>query len=234
MLFKNFFQNYRQLTYPEILTLRISYGLKFFVVLTIIFSIFEYNIFLTACAITMLIFSALPAIIEKQFRIILPVEVELVYTIFIFLHFILGEAANLYNRIWFYDLILHFSSGILVGLVGFIIIYFFMHTNRLRANPLMAVVFSISFSLAAGAFWEIIEFLIDMTFGFNMQKVETGIVDTMSDLIVDLLGACIVGFWVYRYLKKNEDGLIKITVKRFIQYNIRRKERKLQKKTNIN
>ena len=175
-----------------------------------------------------LLFSALPALVERKFRIILPVEVEFALTTFIFLHFILGEASNYYIRFWWFDELLHISSGILIGLVGFVIIYFFLYTNRVEANPLMVVIFSVSFSLAAGVIWEIFEFLMDLSFGFNMQK--SGLVDTMTDLMVDFLGAFVVGIGVYRYLTKNEDGVIKTLVNRFIQYNLQKKQIILRKK----
>ena len=223
------------LSLAERIELSISYTLKIIVVITIIFSIININLFLLASSVIILIFSALPAIIEHKLRITLPVEVDLVLTTFIFVHFILGEAANYYTRFWWFDIPLHMSSGILIGMVGFVIMYFFLSTHRIKANPNIIVIFSVSFSLAVGAFWEIVEFLMDQSFGFNMQK--SGIVDTMSDLIVDLLGACIVGVGMYRYLTKDEDGIIKIFVNRFIQYNVRlemrRKERKRKKKINM-
>ncbi len=113
-------------------------------------------------------------------------------------------------------------------MIGFVIIYFFLYTNRIDANPSLVVVFCVSFSLAAGSLWEIFEFFMDVTFGFNMQK--TGLYDTMTDLIVNFLGACVVGLWVYRYITKNEDGIIKTLVNRFIQYNIRLQDLRLQRK----
>jgi len=198
--------------------LTISYTLKIFVLITIIISIIEFDLFLMASAVIILLFSALPAIIERKLRITLPVEVDFVLTTFLFSHFILGEAMEFYS-IKYFDLLLHISSGIIIGMVGFIIIYFFLYTNRVEANPPLVVLFSVSFSLAAGVFWEIFEFFMDKTFNFNMQK--SGLDDTMTDLIVDFLGACIVGILAYRYLTKNEDGIIKTLVHRFIQYNVR-------------
>ena len=221
-------ETYSQLSMVERIELRISYTLKIIVLFTIIISIIEFNFFLIASSVIILLFSALPAIIERKYHIMLPVEVELSFTTFIFLHFILGEAANYYYRFWWFDELLHISSGILIGIVGFVIIYFFLYTNRVTANPLMVAVFSVSFSLAAGAIWEIFEFMMDLTFGFNMQK--TGLMDTMTDLIVDFLGACVVGVGVYRYLTKDEDGVIKTLVNRFIQYNLRKKQIRLRKK----
>ena len=219
---------YSKFAYAERLELRISYTLKIIVLFTIIISIIELNFFLMASSIIILLFSALPAIFERKYQIILPVEVEFALTTFIFLHFILGEAADYYNRFWWFDLALHSSSGILIGMVGFVIIYFFLYTSRISANPLMVAVFSVSFSLAAGAIWEVFEFMMDLVFGFNMQK--SGLVDTMSDLIVNFLGACVVGIGVYRYLTKDEDGVIKTLVNRFIQFNQHKKQFKLWKK----
>lgn len=221
-------KTYSQLGNAEKLELRISYTLKIIVLFTIIISIIELNFFLIASSVMILLFSALPALVERKFRIILPVEVEFALTTFIFLHFILGEASNYYIRFWWFDELLHISSGILIGLIGFVIIYFFLYTNRVETNPLLIVVFSVSFSLAAGAIWEIFEFLMDLSFGFNMQK--SGLVDTMTDLMVDFLGAFVVGIGVYRYLTKNEDGVIKTLVNRFIKYNLKKKQIILRKK----
>ena len=222
---KNIYYSYSSLSQFEKLQLRISYFLKLIVFVTIIISLIHLNFFLTAASVLMLVLSALPALVEKQFRIIFPVEIDFAYTVFIFLHFILGEGANYYHRFWWYDLLLHASSAILIGMVGFIFIYFFLYTQRVKANPLMVVVFSISFSMAAEAIWEIIEFTLDLTFGFNMQQ--NSLVDTMTDMIVGLIGACAVGIGVYRYLTKNEDGPVKILVDKFINFNIKRRQRKV-------
>jgi len=67
-----------------------------------------------------------------------------------------------------------------------------------------------------------------LTFKFNMQK--SGLIDTMTDLIVAFLGACLVAIWSYRYLTMDEDGVIKLIVRRFVRMNvmlqIKREERK--------
>ncbi len=202
------------LRYAEKIQLAFSYTLKAIVIFTIVVSILDFDLFLMASSVVILVFSALPAIIERRLRITLPVEVDLILTAFLFAHFIMGEAADYYNRFWYFDLILHALSGVIIGLVGFVIMYFFLFSSRVAANPLLAAVFSVSFALAAGALWEIFEFAMDQLFGFNMQK--SGNMDTMSDLIFDFFGACIVGVGVYRYLKRNEDGLVKLMINRFI------------------
>ena len=219
MILNSVEQKQPPLSRAERIELKISYALKALLVFTIIISIIEFNLFLMASAVVILLFSALPAIFERKLRITLPIEVDFVLTIFLFMHFMLGEAANFYKLFLWYDNLLHISSGIIVGLVGFVIIYFFLYTQRIEANPILVVVFSVSFSLAAGVLWEIFEFFMDMILGFNMQK--SGLNDTMTDLIINFIGACIVGIGAYRYLTKDEDGIIKTLVNRFIQYNIR-------------
>ena len=208
--------------------LKFSYLLKIIVLGTIVLSIREFNLFFIASAVVILIFSAMPAVIERTFRITLPVEVDLAMTALVFLHFVLGEVRNYYVRFIWFDLLLHISSGIIIGLVGFIIIYFFLYTNRVTANPVMVAVFSVSFSLAAGALWEIFEFFMDTAFDFNMQK--TGINDTMTDLIVDFIGASIVGVMGYRYVKKEDAGILKTLINRFIHYNVRLKVKQKKKR----
>lgn len=216
------------LGYADRIQLAISYLLKAIVVFTIIMSVVRFNLFLMASSIVILIFSAMPSVVEKTFRLTLPVEVDLTLTAFVFAHFMLGEVGDYYTRFWFFDLILHSSSGILIGLVGFVIMYFFLFSRRVTANPVLVAVFCVCFSLSAGALWEIFEFFMDQTFGFTMQK--SGNVDTMSDLIVDFLGACVVGIGVYRYLTRDEDGLVKLMINRFIQYNVRLKDRRMIRK----
>ncbi|MHB9028329.1 MAG: hypothetical protein ACYC9O_06140, partial [Candidatus Latescibacterota bacterium] len=146
------------LSHAEKIQLTISYLLKAIVVFTIIMSIVEFNPFLMASSLVILVFSAMPALVERTFRITLPVEVDLTLTAIVFAHFMLGEVEDYYTRFWFFDLILHSSSGIVIGLVGFVVMYFFLYSSRVTANPLLVSVLSVSFSLAAGALWEIFEF----------------------------------------------------------------------------
>jgi hypothetical protein len=208
--------------------LTISYLLKAVMLFTILLCFLKFDFFLVFSGLLILVFSSLPSIVERTFRITLPVEVDLILTTFIFAHFVLGEFANYYDRIWWWDLLLHASSGILIGMVGFVIIYFFLFTSRVTANPALVSLFSVTFSLAAAMLWEIFEFLMDQLFGFTMQK--SGFNDTMTDLIVAFLGACVVGIGVYRYLINDEDGLIKRTINRFILFNLRLKDRRLRRK----
>ncbi len=63
-----------------------------------------------------------------------------------------------------------------------------------------------------GTLWELLEFTLDWSFNFTMQK--SGLIDTMTDLMVDVMGAFIAAVLGYLYVK-NGDSLI---VDRLINY----------------
>ena len=68
-----------------------------------------------------------------------------------------------------------------------------------------ALMVSFGFAVTIGTLWEIFEFLMDWFFGFNMQK--SGLVDTMTDLLINAIGAAIAAAIGYFYVYK-EDSLL--------------------------
>jgi hypothetical protein len=57
--------------------------------------------------------------------------------------------------------------------------------------------------------WEIYEFVSDRFWPhLNMQTNETGVGDTMVDLVVDMVGAIIVALMCYAYLKTGRYSFI--------------------------
>ncbi|MBN1539799.1 MAG: hypothetical protein JW939_06615, partial [Candidatus Thermoplasmatota archaeon] len=75
------------------------------------------------------------------------------------------------------------------------------------------------FAVTLGVLWEIFEFGVDQLFGWNMQR--SGLKDTMTDLIVDVLGALSVSIAGYLYMKGNLQVFARIE-KGFIKANQRR------------
>ncbi|HOW34678.1 MAG TPA: hypothetical protein PLN32_09540, partial [Methanoregulaceae archaeon] len=59
------------------------------------------------------------------------------------------------------------------------------------------------FTMAIGAFWEIYEYLMDtFLLPYLMKPLQHGLDDTMMDLMFDLLGGIIVGFFGTWYIRK--------------------------------
>jgi hypothetical protein len=146
-----------------------------------------------------------PAMIERQLRVKLPVEFTLITCVFLYASFGLGEARDFYDRFWWWDLLLHGFSAIVLGLIGFLSIYVFYMTNRVRVKPVYVALITLALTISAGTLWEIFEFAADRVFATDMQK--SGLNDTMTDLVTDAVGGVIaaaVGF----YYVRNKDSLM--------------------------
>lgn len=154
--------------------------------------------------IVVLLLTFVPALLERRLRVRLPIEVSLFVCLFLFASFVLGEVRGFYEQVWWWDLVLHGSSSFVTGLIGFLAVYVFYMTHRIRIAPIYVAAISFGAAITVGTIWEIFEFLMDRSFGFNMQK--SGLVDTMTDLIVNALGALIAAAFGYYYVRR-EDAL---------------------------
>ena len=154
-------------------------------------------------AILLLTFA--PAMIERRLRVPLPVEFTLLTCIILFASFVLGEVKNFYELIWWWDLALHGLSAMLMGFIGFLTVYVFHMTHRLEIKPLHVAAFTFGFAVTIGTLWEIFEFLMDWYVGTNMQK--SGLVDTMTDLIINAFGALVAATTGYLYVKNGDSQI---------------------------
>ena len=154
-----------------------------------------------------------PSILSKKFGVYLPNKLQLVITLFLFAAQILGEIGDFYEKISWWDTMLHTTSGVVLGLIGFLFVYLLNEKGNINVNlsPKFVILFAFCFAITMGVFWEFFEFGADRLFGYNMQKFrmpgEDGLVDTMCDLIVDTIGAIIacIGGWIY--IRRNKDVL---------------------------
>lgn len=152
-----------------------------------------------------------PSILEKRYGVYLPARLEITITLFIFAAQVLGEMNGFYDKIPWWDTMLHTTSGVILGLVGFLFVYLLNEKGDKNVNlsPIFVVIFAFCFALTMGVFWEFFEFGADRLLGFNMQKFrmpgQDGLVDTMEDLIVDTIGAIVacIGGWIYMKQKKD-------------------------------
>jgi uncharacterized membrane protein YjdF len=176
------------------------------------------HVFLVAAIMAAIL---LPLIARKRLPFEIPSEVQIVAILFIFATLFLGEVRNYYERFWWWDLTLHSTAGLTLGLLGFLVVYI-LNENELvdlRMRPSFVALFAFFFAIAIGTFWEIFEFGVDRTFGTLMQKPgpgdPTGLRDTMSDLIVDTVGALIVSLAGWRYIKRARKYVVDSWAHRF-------------------
>ncbi|HSG67008.1 MAG TPA: hypothetical protein VLD39_18520 [Gammaproteobacteria bacterium] len=182
------------------------------------------NAFLATTIMTILV---APILLRDHLPVRLPAEMQLVALAFVFAALFLGEIRRYYERIWWWDIALHISSGWLLGIFGFLLVYVLNESRNvdLHMRPRFVAMFAFLFAVAVGALWEIFEFAMDAVFGTQMQKPmlddPSGLTDTMWDLIVDTIGAlCIstLGWW---YMRRRETSFIEAWINKFIARNPR-------------
>ncbi len=156
-------------------------------------------------------------IIEKRGNVDIPVVLEIAILIFIYLSVFFTQRFDLFNLFYWWDDILHGTSGVILGFIGFIIVYQLNSRYNMNIPPLLIAIFAFSFALTIGVFWEFAEFASDLLFetttqDWNLPETAklmgkpyqgSGLRDTMSDLIIDSIGACIASVISY-YLSKRE------------------------------
>ena len=165
---------------------------------------------------------ALPVIQRRGVIAMVPVEIQVCTVIFIFATLFLGEFRDFYIRFWWWDIVLHTGSGVLLGLLGFILLYLLNETEAvgMALRPAFLALFAFCFAVALGALWEIFEFAMDQIFGMNMQKPmlddPSGLTDTMWDLIVDAVGALVASLGGLIYLLRARKEGRKDWLQRFV------------------
>ena len=174
-----------------------------------------------------LFISILPLLFAGRFHIFLPMGFLIWIVIFTFSTIYLGEAFGFYERYWWWDILLHGGSAIGFGLIGFIFVFILFQGDRYAAPPWAMGFMAFCLAVAIGTTWEIFEFGMDQVFGMNMQK--SGLVDTMSDLIVDMLGASVGAFSGFLYVKGRSAGGLTSLIDEFVSHN-RRLFRKISRK----
>lgn len=153
----------------------------------------------------------------------IPLELQIVVVLFLFATLFLGELLDYYERIWWWDLALHGTAGLLLGLVGFMIVFILNEDEAvdLHMRPSFVALFAFFFSVGLGALWELLEFGLDQAFGWNMQKPmwndPSGLTNTMWDLILDSTGAAIASIAGWRYMKRARKDYFSGWARRFVE-----------------
>lgn len=167
----------------------------------------------------------LPEIIESRVKINLPMEFDMVIVAFIYGSLFLGSALDVYEHLWWWDALLHTTSGFILSFAGFLLLYVKLLQERIQASSSLLVGLIIfCFGLAFGAIWEIFEYGIDFILNTNLQR--SGLQDTMWDLIVDSIGALVMAIIGARFLKNSGKGFIARWIRRFLKMNPHLKETK--------
>lgn len=157
----------------------------------------------------------IPLFLKKVFNLYFPKIVTTFYYLFLFLSIGLGTFIGLYDSTEFWDIIIHFLSGVLLVFVGMFIVKSISEnsTKELKLYQIFIILFT--FAVAIGVLWEIYEFVCDLILDLNMQKYidvngnvyigQKAIIDTMLDLISNFIGALLTSFICCVCYSKNKN-----------------------------
>jgi hypothetical protein len=177
-----------------------------------------------------------PVTLGSKLPVKIPSEFQILAITFVFASLFLGEIQSYYQLLWWWDASLHASSGLMFGIVGFLLVYVLNENERIDINlrPRFLALFAFVFSMAVGALWEVFEFAMDQAFGLQMQKPRlgdpSGLTDTMWDLAFDAVGAVIISTFGWWYMIRGQRSFIEDWISKFIAYNrqLFRKKRPLR------
>lgn len=181
---------------------------------------------LTAFLVIMIMSVAVsPIIFHHRLPVTFPPEFHILAITFIFASLFMGEVWQFYARVWWWDVALHGTSGLLLGIFGFLLVYALNEDRHIdmHMRPHFVAFFAFLFALSVGTLWEIFEFGMDHAFGMNMQKPvqgdPSGLTDTMWDLMEDAIGALIISILGWRHLKSPKESFLEKWIRKFIESN---------------
>jgi len=138
--------------------------------------------------------------INKKHHKINPLITAMIY-IYCLFSLVMGNMWDFYDKIVWWDLLMHVLSGVILGTIGNTLIKKEAEKNQI--SKITRFLFIVGVACIGGVFWEIYEFTIDSLFKLDTQLVRIyGISDTMWDLILDFIGGVGIGIFFSFYGKK--------------------------------
>lgn len=130
------------------------------------------------------------------FKVKFTEKMNFAISVFIFLSMFLGKLMNFYSKVPNWDDFLHLTSGIILGMIAYMILLNIFKEEKFQVlDKKIITFFIIIFGVACAGFWEIFEFSGDMIFGLNSQG--GSLLDTMTDIIDGTVGATAVAILYY-------------------------------------
>lgn len=178
--------------------------------------LYEGNTGIIVNAALALAVTQLPPLLERDLGIPMDSGLVLWITAAVFLHVfgnvgLPGATSTPYQSTWWYDHVTHSLSASIIAAAGYAGVRAIdEHRDDIYLPPRFMFVFILSFVLATGVFWEVIEFAVSglgSIIGAEAALTQYGIEDTMLDLVFNTLGALIAATWGTAHLTDVVDAL---------------------------
>lgn len=179
----------------------------------------DYALMLVECVLGLAAIH-IPSFLARRWKFELPGFLYVLYILFLYCAVFLGEVRSFYYLVPHWDDFLHSFSSMMSGFFAVMVITILNRDDNLvfRLSPFFVALFAFAFSVAIGAVWEVYEFSLDGLLGMNMQKYITAdgtmlighaaLIDTMKDVLVDIIGALISSVIGYLSVKHSRRWLI--------------------------
>ena len=152
-----------------------------------------------------LLFLLIPSLAQRLFRQRLGFVFQVFVLVFCYCAFSLGVGLRWYEASGVYDKVMHGISGVLFFGVGFYVYAACCQgaPYRLTERWVLQMTYAFFFSLAVAVLWEVYEFMGFVLIGHDAQHhLQTGVFDTMLDMIACLLGSAVYAACYALYAKK--------------------------------
>ena len=143
------------------------------------------NILNTVIALSVPIVLCLPKIFKTLTGLKTDPFFEFIYVIYVFLAQVLSLCFGLYAVTSFYDKTMHLLSGVLSAAFALVLLRSFSLEDT---KTVFKVIFFMAITLNVAVLWEFFEFFGDTAFHRNAQRIQTGVSDTMFDMLCAFLG----------------------------------------------
>jgi hypothetical protein len=167
----------------------LSYFLKILMIILLIISIFNAQLeWIFGCSLGLFL-SLIPTILKNNYKIHLPLILDILITLALFLH-IGGILLEGYNSIPQYDTLTHFVSSFIIAFLSLVSIYILDEFwDGLKMDKYAMAFIVVILTISLGVVWELSEWSSDIVFGTYEQW---GYNDTIKDLFVDMIAGIVV------------------------------------------
>ncbi|MCH7850975.1 MAG: ATP-binding protein [Nanoarchaeota archaeon] len=191
--------------------------MRFILILTFIYSLVSNSPLIQIISLIALAVTFIPWLLKELFGLEIPSMVEIIYILFIYGLLVTGETKGFFQGLWGLDILMTLTASVTLGFVGLSIIHILYKRKRINANPAFAALVIFTFTVAMGSLWELFEFTLDALLNTSLQK---GLIDTMQDLAVNILGGLLVAIHGFHYIKTGKSPLVSLFISKKIEENL--------------
>ena len=195
--------------------------LRFLTIFAIIYNTFNLNIVRILSSLALIVITYIPLLIKKRFKVNFNYEPIALCMIFSYCAIFIGSVLGGYGTLKRWDTLMHSISGIIFMMLFLLLLFIVFHRYKAVQVPLWTYfVFAFTLTMTTGIVWEIYEFGLDQFFGMNTQHaIDTGIFDTMKDVVCNTTGALASSFIFYKALTTKKFKAIYNMFNSFCQLN---------------